>query len=62
MEWQSIETAPKDGAEIIIYDAGWSESGIAHCWWDGNWQVVGREDITRTIPTHWMPIPKAPTK
>lgn len=62
MDWQPIETAPKDGADILLgafYDSG-------H--WDvvlGRWQswrrLPGWPPCGRTYPTHWMPLPAPPT-
>jgi hypothetical protein len=62
-QWQRISTAPKDGKNILIYD-GFISVGYwldgAHSWNDGNWWVEGGQ-IT-VDPTHWMPLPAAPTK
>ena len=58
-DWQSIETAPKDGTMILIYEAdiGWiyhscwcKNSGIE--WWGGT-------GLHQNF-THWMPLPKPP--
>lgn len=61
--WQPIETAPKDGTSIIVL----SETG--NVWCNVKWCVRVRagerwEHFTlgglRFLPTHWMPMPKAP--
>ena len=61
-EWQNIETAPKDGTEVLlrsargrIADGAWGQSdGRANpnCW---VWPYINQE------PTHWQPLPPAPS-
>ena len=61
MEWQPIDTAPKDGRWLLVTWAG----KVNRCeamqylpetgdwmWWDG--------DCARDAPTHWMPLPEPP--
>lgn len=72
MQWQTIDSAPKDGATIL----GWSEYMDEPCtvrwrnneWessWDG-WEVVeymsdfGTEYRDPGPVTHWMPLPEPP--
>lgn len=74
-QWQPIETAPKDGTEIIVFHP---EGGVCaafcpadgfawHCM-DGENTVQGklsRQSIPRMTsfvepPTHWMPLPLPP--
>ena len=70
MEWQPIETAPRDGTHIWVY----MEECQIEAWWDGEeWYCVrlalhgcgycswrdhasSRDDA----PTHWMPLPDPP--
>jgi len=61
--WQPIETAPKDGTDIL----GWHEiAGTSQtCFSKGEW-VCPDWDEDRYIhctwsPTHWMPLPTPPT-
>lgn len=62
MEWQPIETAPKDGTSFL----GWSKTRGAH-------ECRVHEDVRHYkrcyasiagggwfYPTHWMPLPESP--
>ncbi len=69
--WQPIETAPKDGSEVLLY-LGPPWNGIEKAAWYvhwGNWQAGGipsdtaRDElygIGAAVPTHWMPLPPPP--
>ena len=66
MEWQTIDTAPKDGTGFLYFQKlpfgqKWIGSGI---WHDGKFihvQWNGDEcDWTTISPTHWMPLPDPP--
>ena len=58
MEWQTIDTAPKDEWIIVYYD---NMSGVGMAmhtvlndfWLDWDGDVYG-------TPTHWMPLPDLP--
>jgi hypothetical protein len=63
--WQPIETAPKDGTQILLWITGieprprisfWSERGS-----ESGWYSVQSHHFIATIVTHWMPLPEAPT-
>lgn len=72
MEWQPIETAPKDeelivlgnrngvwvGKYIPIYESGYKPENPFLSW------LLNHKHMLKkcTIPTHWMPLPHAPTK
>jgi hypothetical protein len=59
-QWRPIATAPKDGSDILAYE---EEDGIAIIWWGfGCWlNDAGTNDGLSPTPTHWMPLPDAPT-
>jgi hypothetical protein len=73
MEWQPIETAPKDGVIFIAL----SIKGVSRCrwiivdydewrgrnfyWWDDPDENFMFEDGPHDAPTHWMPLPAPPT-
>lgn len=51
MRWQSIETAPKDGAKVLLYGI-WAWDGMEHCYEDaepmalvGYWEDYDRPDF-----------------
>ena len=62
MGWQPIETAPKDGRNVLLFcpraqDYGYN--GIRLTWRkDGCWQGANN---SLWPPTHWMPLPEPPT-
>ncbi len=70
-DWRPIETAPKDGTEILgwhtnVYEYG-EPSGPLVIRWDWPWDfwaacgVGGYEfEQDRTNFTHWMPLPDPP--
>lgn len=64
MEWQDIETAPRDGTEILICHA---ESGtMLVAGWDKRerddwpWCTADGPSYHRSFASHWMPLPEAP--
>lgn len=73
-EWQPIETAPKDGTQILAYGRyGWGgyakrKIGWAVISWaeefggdESRWVLVHDNPYVDVMfPTYWMPLPKAP--
>jgi len=68
-EWQPIETAPRDGTNILVFkkferhrwlDHGWSYYIEIVYWFDGDWIIMARAPPTNNNPTHWMPLPELP--
>lgn len=56
-KWQPIETAPRDGTEILAYDG----TGVFICYFDEHadcWII----DFSchMVCATHWMPLPEPP--
>ena len=61
-EWQSIETAPKDGTVVDLWV---SEDGrYTDCQFDGGLWLHTQDGLTYSLgsdPTHWMPLPPPPS-
>ncbi len=74
MQWQPIETAPKDGSLILVFEptchadeqiwmTEWRANTAATSWGGsegGAWTIY--MDGQRIEPTHWMPLPAPPTE
>lgn len=70
MDWQPIETAPKDGSRVLLVRAGIDESAFVGSWslWSNkdywtpdHWVDDARNlDLIERPPTHWMPLPDPP--
>ena len=58
--WQPIETAPKDGSDILIWQPKEDEQFVVY--WDDvedGWRFSPRH-VLADEPTHWMPLPAPP--
>jgi hypothetical protein len=56
LEWQPIETAPKDGTEILLTDGYYKRTG----YWAKRiaaWSIDAVPPLN--MPTHWLPLPAA---
>lgn len=75
MSWQPIETAPKDGTEVLLWFAQfetrrigawmpWGDSSYPFLWQDCHGGNLHRpwkyEDENYDYPTHWHPLPEPP--
>ena len=73
MEWQSIESAPKDGTYILVYPGLWTGISASIARWDDDeyaarpmpyWRRIDANNRIRldryTPPSHWMPLPDPP--
>jgi Protein of unknown function (DUF551) len=68
MNWQPIETAPKDGTHILAFEP--FENVIVSTWWwsqpdsknGGAWYGTDPMDRLNWCQcfTHWMPLPSPP--
>lgn len=65
MEWQPIDTAPKDNTRILLFD--FYEREVAFARFVGAWGCPYANDGWFTIPgayrkrpTHWQPLPDPP--
>ena len=60
MDWQPIETAPRDGIAIIgawqCLNKTWDMNMVQ--FYDGNWFNYYYDGAHN--PTHWMPLPNPP--
>lgn len=61
-DWQSIETAPRDGTGIL---AKLPDSDMPHTvkFWRGVWVLAWDHSalVNWDEPTHWMPLPPPPS-
>lgn len=64
VQWQSIESAPKDGTHIMLYYGGYQcPMRVGHWagWGGGIWRCSSTGyNILSSDPTHWMPLPPGP--
>lgn len=59
MKWQPIESAPKDGSPLILFNAKWHMSRLMGGWdaHEGSWRLHGYGHPAEQ-PTHWhAPLP-----
>ena len=64
MEWQPIETAPKDGTQILAYCIEPDKRCTCIRWDRGAWimgkSMRGNDLICASKITHWLPLPTLP--
>ena len=64
-EWQPIETAPKDGRQILVFDgkemaaAEYYQAKDGSAFWEIGHSERARLYLRKTL-THWMPLPEPP--
>ena len=64
MNWQPIDTAPKDGARVLLL---FYTDAVASCHFKnhsegGNWYTDIGFSMLIERPTHWMPLPEPPSE
>ena len=64
-QWQPIETAPKDGLAVLLWWPHWWHEPHPGHWKDYQWHsekaLSPCHQGDPNGPTHWMPLPDAPT-
>jgi len=70
MDWQPIETAPKDGTRVLLYCAKastqtkWRQGMQAVDYWrtreNAGFEGWGKFNKSHFPATHWMPLPEPP--
>lgn len=64
-QWQPIETAPKDGTEIVVgygLQSGFPKKIVSFNKLHNFWSHYGEANIgLQNNATHWMPLPNPPT-
>lgn len=63
-KWQPIETAPRNGTDILLGFAGQKRPPVVAGWFDLGerevnewWADYDSTNMIKGTPTHWMPIP-----
>ena len=74
-KWQPIETAPKDGADVLLWER-YSDVPFVGYWYEKRfikkWAVNTEhycingdasfgDQLTQNLITHWMPLPDPPS-
>jgi hypothetical protein len=57
MDWQPIETYPRNKTVLLFTDTGYTAIGYQYA--DFVWRE-SNDDRILSIPTHWMPLPAPP--
>lgn len=73
MDWQPIETAPKDGSYVLLFfpvrgvmRGRWNNDAYAtkpRPYWRHDLEpLYGTREVRKYQPTHWMPLPPPPSQ
>jgi len=58
--WQPIETAPKDGTEVLCFVEGFGMGQMVLYWMDGYWREKANCLGLKKEPTFWQHTPTPP--
>jgi hypothetical protein len=61
MDWQPIETAPKDGRDVLGFWPDRAEGHMAVAHYDQDRDRFRSDTVEWRNPTHWMPLPAPPS-
>lgn len=62
MDWQPIESAPKDGTRVLCWNKEW-EAPESGCLYGPSWaanSLAADKGGWKYQPTHWMPLSEPP--
>lgn len=60
-DWQPIDTAPKDGRQILVWDRADRETDKLY-WMQDHWNNILGHAVDADALTHWMPLPNPPVR
>lgn len=58
--WLPIESAPKDGRRVLLWNERYNAAITGQFYGLGGWKLDGEMPPLFHQPTHWMPLPAAP--
>lgn len=60
-DWQPIETAPKDGRDILAFVDGFGMGQMVLFWDNGYWREKANCLGLKKEPTYWQTLPENPS-
>jgi hypothetical protein len=58
--WRPIDTAPKDGRDLLCWSDGLFIGAMVLYWMDGYWREKANCQGLKSDPDYWMPLPDPP--